>query len=123
MILYQIQMNLKGYENHTDGVPSEDSLNLVANGIFKRKMKVDGTIDKFKARLSQSSDPSKGMSKHQFLNGDLDEEVYMKQLEGFVMPGNEHKVCKLVKSLYGLKQAPKQLHQKFDKVVLSSSLS
>nr|GEZ76468.1 zinc finger, CCHC-type [Tanacetum cinerariifolium] len=34
-----------------------------------------------------------------FLNGDLDEEVYMKQLEGFVMPGNEHKVCKLVKSL------------------------
>ncbi|GJU11089.1 zinc finger, CCHC-type containing protein [Tanacetum coccineum] len=33
-----------------------------------------------------------------FLNGDLDEEVYMKQPEGFVMPGNEHKVCKLVKS-------------------------
>ncbi|GJT32831.1 zinc finger, CCHC-type containing protein [Tanacetum coccineum] len=27
-----------------------------------------------------------------FLNGDLDEEVYMKQLEGFIMPGNEHKV-------------------------------
>nr|GEV91726.1 zinc finger, CCHC-type [Tanacetum cinerariifolium] len=35
-------------------------------------------------------------------------------------PGNEHKVCKLVKSLYGLKQAPKQWHQKFDEVVLSS---
>ncbi|GKD83527.1 zinc finger, CCHC-type containing protein, partial [Tanacetum coccineum] len=55
-----------------------------------------------------------------FLNGDLEEEVYMKQPEGFVMPGNEHKVCKLVKSLYGLKQAPKQWHQKFDEVVLSS---
>ncbi|GJW78375.1 zinc finger, CCHC-type containing protein [Tanacetum coccineum] len=55
-----------------------------------------------------------------FLNGDLDEEVYMKQPERFVMPGNEHKVCKLVKSLYGLKQAPKQWHQKFDEVVLSS---
>nr|GEZ80236.1 zinc finger, CCHC-type [Tanacetum cinerariifolium] len=54
-----------------------------------------------------------------FLNGDLDEEVYMKQLEGFVMPGNEHKVCKLVKSMYGLKQTPKQWHQKFDEVVLS----
>ncbi|GKE88875.1 zinc finger, CCHC-type containing protein [Tanacetum coccineum] len=34
------------------------------------------------------------------------------------MPGNENKVCKLIKSLYGLKQAPKQWHQKFDEVVL-----
>ena len=42
-----------------------------------------------------------------FLNGDLDEEVYMEQLEVFVLLRNEHKVCKLVKSLYGLKQAPK----------------
>lgn len=31
-----------------------------------------------------------------FLNGDLDEEVYMEQLEGFVLPKNEKKVCKLV---------------------------
>ena len=29
-----------------------------------------------------------------FLNGDLDEEVYMEQLEGFVLPRNEKKVCK-----------------------------
>jgi hypothetical protein len=43
-----------------------------------------------------------------FLNGDLKEKVYMKQPEDFILPGNEEKVCKLVKSLYGLKQAPKQ---------------
>ncbi|GKE48236.1 zinc finger, CCHC-type containing protein, partial [Tanacetum coccineum] len=55
-----------------------------------------------------------------FLNGDLKEKVYMKQPKRFVMPGNEHKVCKLVKVLYGLKQAPKQWHQKFDEVVLSN---
>nr|GEX05155.1 zinc finger, CCHC-type [Tanacetum cinerariifolium] len=55
-----------------------------------------------------------------FLNGDLDEEVYMKKPKGFVISGDEHKVCKLVKSLYELKQAPKQWHQKFDEVVMSS---
>ena len=42
-----------------------------------------------------------------FLNGELDEEIYMEQLEGFVVQAQENKVCKLVKSLYGLKQAPK----------------
>ena len=49
-----------------------------------------------------------------FLNGDLDEEIYMDQPENFVEYGQESKVCKLTKSLYGLKQAPKQLHEKFD---------
>ncbi|MDM1046635.1 hypothetical protein HXZ87_17665, partial [Myroides sp. R163-1] len=55
-----------------------------------------------------------------FLNGELEEEIYMEQLEGFVVPGKEKKVCKHVKSLYGLKHAPKQWHEKFDKVMLSS---
>ena len=38
-----------------------------------------------------------------FLNGDLEEEVYMKQLEGFTSRNDEHLVCKLKKSIYGLK--------------------
>lgn len=41
-----------------------------------------------------------------FLNGDLEEEIYMKQPEGGVMKRHESKVLKLEKSLYGLKQAP-----------------
>nr|GEZ09086.1 zinc finger, CCHC-type [Tanacetum cinerariifolium] len=53
-----------------------------------------------------------------FLDGELDEEVYMNQPQGFIMPGNENKVYKLIKSLYGLKQVPKQWYQKFNEVVL-----
>ncbi|GKE47473.1 zinc finger, CCHC-type containing protein, partial [Tanacetum coccineum] len=104
---------------------------LVCKWIFKRKMKVDGTIDKFKARLVIQGIRQKewidyfdtyapvacittirlllslvdihNLAIHQmdvktaFLNGDLDKEVYIKQAEGFVMPGNKHKLCKLVK--------------------------
>ncbi|KAL0423719.1 UNVERIFIED_CONTAM: Retrovirus-related Pol polyprotein from transposon TNT 1-94 [Sesamum radiatum] len=54
-----------------------------------------------------------------FLYGELEEEIYMDQHEGFVAHDNKHKVCKFVKSLYGLKQAPKQWHEKFDKTILA----
>ena len=42
-----------------------------------------------------------------FLYGDLEEDIYMQQPEGFAIQGNENQVCKLKKSIYGLKQAPK----------------
>ncbi|KAJ9544788.1 hypothetical protein OSB04_024495, partial [Centaurea solstitialis] len=99
-------------------------------------MKADGTIDKYKARLVikvtrltstrvvLAIASLRNLEVHQmnvktvFLNGDLEEEIYMEQPEGYIAPGQERKVCKLVKSLYGLKQAPKQWHQKFDHVML-----
>ena len=41
-----------------------------------------------------------------FLHGDLEEQIYMKQSEGFVVEGKEDHVCLLKKSLYGLKRSP-----------------
>jgi len=41
--------------------------------------------------------------KRTFLNGEIEEEIYITQPEGCVVPGQEKKTCKLLKSLYGLK--------------------
>jgi len=46
--------------------------------------------------------------KSAFLRGDLVEEIYIEQPEGFVMKGKETYVCKLNKSLHELKLVPKQ---------------
>ncbi|WVZ89176.1 hypothetical protein U9M48_035612 [Paspalum notatum var. saurae] len=53
-----------------------------------------------------------------FLHGELEENIYMDQPEGFVIPGKENLVCKLKKSLYGLKQSPRQWYKRFDSFML-----
>ena len=142
--------------NHTwklvDLPPSNKPLQC--KWIFKRKMKADGAIDKYKARLVvKGYKQREGLDyfntyspitritsirmlisiaavykleihqmdvKTAFLNGDLEGEIYLEQPEGFIVPGQEQKLCWLIKSLYGLKQAPKQWHAKFDEVMLSN---
>ena len=55
-----------------------------------------------------------------FLNGDLSDEIYMKQPEGFVSSTHPNKVCKLKKSLYGLKQSARCWNDKIDAYLKSS---
>jgi hypothetical protein len=49
-----------------------------------------------------------------FLNGELEEDIYMDQPQGFMQDGKEHLLCKLKKSLYGLKQSPRAWYQCID---------
>lgn len=54
-----------------------------------------------------------------FLNGDVDETIYMVQPENFVSEDTKQLVCKLRKSIYGLKQASRQWYFKFHQVIVS----
>lgn len=58
-----------------------------------------------------------------FLNGDVEEDIYMRQPEGFVAKGEEHLVCKLKKSLYGLKQAARAWNIKANEVLLEEGFT
>lgn len=53
-----------------------------------------------------------------FLHGYISEEVYMRQLAGFIDNQFPHYVCKLNRSLYGLKQAPRAWFQCFSDYLL-----
>ena len=55
--------------------------------------------------------------KSAYLNGDLDEEIYMEQPEGAAIPGKQDYVCRLRKSLYGLKQAGRTWHHKINRAL------
>ncbi|KAL0418687.1 UNVERIFIED_CONTAM: Retrovirus-related Pol polyprotein from transposon RE1 [Sesamum radiatum] len=53
--------------------------------------------------------------KSAFLNGYIDEEIYVEQPQGFIAKGSEEKVLRLKKALYGLKQAPRAWYSRIDK--------
>ena len=54
-----------------------------------------------------------------FLNGYLEEEVYIDQPKGFSTESESQMVCKLKKSIYGLKQACRQWYIKFNTIIIS----
>ena len=54
-----------------------------------------------------------------FLNGNLEEEIYMMQLKGFIAMNQEYMVCKLKRSIFGLKQASRSWNIGFDPAIKS----
>ena len=54
-----------------------------------------------------------------FLNGNLEEEIYMMQPEGFIAKNQEYMVCKLKRSIYGLKQASGSWNIRFNQAIKS----
>ncbi len=61
--------------------------------------------------------------KSAFLNGELEEEVYVEQPQGYVIKGKEDKVYRLRKALYGLKQAPRAWNSKIDSYLLQNGFT
>ncbi|KAM1000142.1 hypothetical protein ACFX2A_006927 [Malus domestica] len=89
--------------------------------VFKTKRDLNGKVESLRIILSLVAHYD--LELHQmdvktaFLNGELEEEIYMQQPMGFVREGQENMVCKLNKSIYGLKQASRQWFMKFDQKV------
>ena len=54
-----------------------------------------------------------------FLHGELEEQLYMHQSEGFAVEGKENHVCLLKKSLYGPKQSLRQWYKTFNSFIVA----
>ena len=125
--VYKTKLNEKGeLEKH--------NARLVAKG-YAQKYGIDydetfapvarmDTIRAVLAIAAQNQWPVYQMDvKSAFLNGILEEEVYVDQPPGYTIKGHEDKVYKLKKALYGLKQAPRAWYSRVDSYLINNGFS
>eukprot|EP00253_Pinus_taeda_P031507 PITA_31507 len=96
----------KGYAQQ-EGIDFEETFALVARLEAIRMFLALSSFQKFKVFQMDV--------KSTFLNGDLEEEVYIEQPDGFILGNDPNLVCRLKKALYGLKQAPRTWYYRLDK--------
>ena len=117
-LAFEVQAN-------ADGSTERFKVRLVAQGYTQREgLDYDETfspvVHSESIRSVISLTCKEGLKLHQmdvttaFLNGDLDQEIYIRQPKGFIADGQEHLICRLKKSLYGLKQSSRCWNQVLD---------
>ncbi|KAK8518050.1 hypothetical protein V6N12_033042 [Hibiscus sabdariffa] len=103
--------------------PPEGIKPIGCKWVFKMKTDMDGNVKTYKGRLVAKVAAFHDYEiwqmdvKTAFLNGKLEEDVYMTQPEGFVIPENARKVCKLQRSIYGLKKASRSWNLRFNEAI------
>lgn len=112
-------------KHNPDGSIKKHKARLVAKG-YSQQPGIDygetfapvARLDTIRAIIAFAA--SKGWKLYQldvksaFLNGELKEEIYVDQPQGFILKGKEGKVYKLKKALYGLKQSPRAWYSEID---------
>lgn len=121
-------------KRNSDGQPSKYKARLVAQG-FSKKYGVDydqvfaPVAKQTTLRIMLSVAATNNMkvihldAKPDFLNGTLDETIYMKQPPGFLAEGKEDQVCLLKKSIYGLKQSARVWNQTIHETLTNAGVT
>jgi hypothetical protein len=107
---FKSQLVAKGY-SQVEGVDFGDIFSLVAKLTSIRVLMSLATT--FDLKIEHMD------VKTTFLYGDLEEEIYMKHPEGFVVKGKKYLVWRLKISLYGIKQSPRMWYQNFETYILT----